>query len=176
MIIYFVRHGQTEFNRTHVLQGSIYDEPLNETGGEQIREALQKLPEDFEIIFASPLKRVQMSAHIIAEHFHKDIITRDELSERNFGSLAGKPWDEIPNGSQLQMLDQTEQYDYRPYGGESIDDVRARVEHFLEYAKTSGYQTAVAVTSVGVLRILYKQLLGQDVFQIDNASVHRFEI
>jgi broad specificity phosphatase PhoE len=176
MILYFVRHGQTDFNKTHRLQGLEFNEPLNALGEKEMQDLLPNLPTDFEVIFASPLKRVQMSAEIIAHHFHKPIITKEEITERDFGSLAGKTWDDIPNGRKLQTIDRKQEYDYRPYGGESVDDVIARLKHFLDYAKTPGYQSALVVSSIGILRLVYKILLDENVIEIKNASVHRFEI
>ena len=98
MKLYFIRHGQTDFNKAHRLQGVKFNEPLNTIGEQEMKDVLPSLPTDFEVIFASPLARVQMSAEIIANHFNKPIITREELVERNFGSLAGKTWDEIEDG------------------------------------------------------------------------------
>ncbi len=176
MILYFVRHGQTDLNKTHRLQGTAFDEPLNSEGKKEMNDSLSKLPTDFEVIFSSPLKRVQMSAQIIADHFHKPIITKEEISERDFGSLAGKTWDDIPKGMELQEADREQKYDYHQFGGESVEDVAARLNKFIEYAKTSGYKSALAVSSVGILRLAYKILLGQSVVKIENASVHKFEI
>ena len=176
MILYFILHGQTDFNKAHRLQGPAFDEPLNSEGEKEIRDLLPHLPENFEAIFASPAQRVQMSAQIIAEHFHKPIITRAEISERDFGSLAGKTWDEIPNGRELQAMDRNQQYDYRPFGGESVEEVTRRLKSFIEYAKASGYNSALVVSSIGILRLTYKLLLNQHVVEVKNASIHRFEI
>lgn len=176
MILYFVRHGQTDFNKTHRLQGVAFDEPLNAEGEREVQDLLPNLPANFEVIFASPLKRVQMSAQIIADYSHKLIITKSEVSERDFGSLAGKTWDDIPEGRELQKIDQQQKYDYRPYGGESVEDVTARLKHFIEFAKSSKYQSGLVVSSIGILRLAYKVLLNENVVEIKNASVHRFEI
>jgi len=176
MILYFVRHGQTDFNKTHRLQGVEFDEPLNAEGEKEMNDLLPNLPTGFEVIFASPLKRVQMSAQIIADYSHKPIITKKELSERDFGSLAGKTTDEIPNGYELREIDRQLKYDYRPFGGESVEDVAVRLKQFIEYAKGSGYQSALVVSSIGILRLAYKVFLNQIVTEIENASVHAFEI
>jgi broad specificity phosphatase PhoE len=176
MILYFVRHGQTNFNKTHRLQGVAFDEPLNDEGTKEMNELLPSLPDEFEVIFSSPLKRVKTSAQIIANHFHKPILIRSEISERDFGSLAGKTWNDIPGGRDLQAIDQKLQYDYRPYGGESVADVEARIKKFLEEVKGSNYKTVFIVSSIGILRLLYKILLNKEVVEIKNASVHKFEI
>ncbi len=176
MILYFVRHGQTDFNKEHILQGKIFDEPLNENGIKQVTELLSHLPQDFEVIFSSPLKRVLMSAEIIERHSHKPIIIKEEISERDFGSLAGKRWNEIPNGHELREADIHQHYDYRPYGGESIEDVSNRVKRFLDECKHANYKVALVVSSIGILRLVYKLLKNTDVTEVENATIHTFEI
>jgi len=174
MLLHFIRHGQTDFNIGRRLQGVGIDEPLNETGEKQVAELVPQLPKDFGVIFSSPLKRTLMSAEIIARVTQKAIVIRAEVAERDFGSLAGKTWDEIPNGAQLREQDRLLQYDYRPYGGECVQDVEKRLKQFLDYAKGSGYAAAIAVSSMGVIRLAYKLLRNEHVLEIRNASVHSF--
>ncbi len=60
--IYFIRHGQTEFNKKGILQGGSIDSSLNETGKKQAEcfwEAYKN--EGFEAIFTSKLKRTHES-------------------------------------------------------------------------------------------------------------------
>jgi probable phosphoglycerate mutase len=176
MILYFVRHGETDLNAAYKLQGRALDEPLNENGVREIQELVPSLPTDFEIIYASPLKRVVASAEIIASHTGKPIVIREEISERDFGSLAGKSWDDIPNGAELEETDKRQAYNFHPYGGEAVDDVATRLQNFFEEVKTSGHPSALVVSSKGIIRLVYTILLGQNVVEIENASIHQFEI
>lgn len=176
MILHFVRHGQTDFNISHRLQGVAIDEPLNETGIHEMKDLLPSLPKNFEVIFSSPLKRVLMSADIIAEAAGRPVVIKTEISERDFGSLAGKTWDEIPGGKDLRAIDRENKYDYRPYGGESVEDVEKRITKFFEEAKGLGHTHALVVSSMGIIRLIYKLLKGEHVTDIQNASVHTFEV
>lgn len=176
MILYCVRHGQTDFNKNHIIQGIKLDEPLNVNGERQIRNLIAHIPNDFEVLFSSSLRRVLSSADMISQETGKQIIINDDLTERDFGSLAGKTWDDIPNGRDLQKIDREQKYDYREYGGESVEDVKKRIESFLDYVKKSGYKKVLVVTSVGIIRLLYLMLKNENVIEIDNASVHIFEI
>ena len=57
MVIYVIRHGETDWNTKHWLQGTT-DIPLNQNGievAEITSEALKEVP--FDVIFSSPLKR-----------------------------------------------------------------------------------------------------------------------
>ncbi|MFT7434091.1 MAG: broad specificity phosphatase PhoE [Alphaproteobacteria bacterium] len=94
----FVRHGQTDLNAQYVLQFHI-DEPLNQKGREQARQAASLLNK-FKgtcLFISSPLKRAASTAQIMQdswlEHLgetapHKPIANED-LKERFGGSLEG---------------------------------------------------------------------------------------
>lgn len=115
--IFFVRHGETEWNRIKRLQGTT-DIPLNDLGRTQCQEAAQRLlkgdlqnntpnllkrfsepvpyPETLpwlHAIYSSPLKRASESAQIIAKclNYPQDKIIVDQgLREWNMGELQGK--------------------------------------------------------------------------------------
>jgi broad specificity phosphatase PhoE len=86
---YFLRHGQTDWNREGRYQGRS-DIPLNATGIAQARAAAQLLaPVDIDRIVASPLCRALKTAEIVAGHRALPIHTEVGLVERNFGSFEG---------------------------------------------------------------------------------------
>ena len=59
---YFIRHGETEWNRRNIIMGS-RDIPLNELGLQQAHEASRALEnESFDIIVSSTKKRAQQTA------------------------------------------------------------------------------------------------------------------
>lgn len=65
MKIYFVRHGQTEWNLKKRIQGRA-DKPLNEQGKQQAIETRQNLiSKDIDLIICSPLLRAVETAEII---------------------------------------------------------------------------------------------------------------
>lgn len=98
------------------------------------------------------------SAKIISDYSGQPIIINKNINERGFGSLVGKKWIDIPEGSTLRELDLKLEYDYRPHGGESVDDVANRVQKFIDTVKSSNYESALVVTSRGVIQLLYKLL------------------
>jgi len=141
-----------------------------------MRSLLPQLPKDFCVIFSSSLKRTLASAKIIAAYSRREIIVTEKLTERDFGTLAGRTWDDIPNGRSLQNMDRKQQYDYSPYGGESVRDVEERLMSFFDEAEGLGYSSAVVVSSIGVIRLAYKLLLNKTIIDIDNASIHQFDL
>ncbi|OHE43715.1 MAG: hypothetical protein A2221_00130 [Tenericutes bacterium RIFOXYA2_FULL_36_32] len=95
MLLSIVRHGQTYYNASGLVQGRI-DIPLNDTGKEQAIElgkSLRKRHEHFDVIMASPLSRALESATLIANElgYHDPIETDPRFVERDFHHLDGTP-------------------------------------------------------------------------------------
>ncbi len=88
--IFLVRHGQTEWNRQHRIQGH-QDSPLTPLGkqqAEQTRKALSQF--DIQQAFVSPLKRAQDSAEIILQGRSLQSTTLTDLREIRLGPWEGK--------------------------------------------------------------------------------------
>jgi probable phosphoglycerate mutase len=129
--LYFIRHGETPSNKQHIRQGIQIDDYLDTQGILQVAKIVpivEKLKLD--ALYTSYLHRAEESAALINQKLKAPIpiIHDSRLLERNFGTLTGKPqeyWDKIlPNNHALEQL---QQYDYHPFGGESVEDVRQRV-------------------------------------------------
>lgn len=88
---YFLRHGQTEHNRTRICQGHA-DIPLNETGLAQADAAAIILSAARPTaIRASDLIRVRQTAAPVAERLGMEVKTDPRLRERAFGVYENQP-------------------------------------------------------------------------------------
>ncbi|KAJ4478476.1 phosphoglycerate mutase-like protein [Lentinula aciculospora] len=101
--IYILRHGETDENRAHIIQGQ-RDTLLNEAGRKQAAIAIDVFQNvDLDIALTSDLKRAAETAEIIIQdHPKRDKITliKDErLRERFLGKLEGKHLSERRNQS-----------------------------------------------------------------------------
>jgi broad specificity phosphatase PhoE len=172
----FVRHGQTDWNRDKRLMTP--DIPLNEEGRQQMFEIRKILSPDFDVVYTSPVVRAYESAQIINAVLHLPLLVDTNLVERNFGSLAGKTWEEIvaEHGPALQGLDKTQNYDYSRFGGESAEQVRKRVLDFITILKQSVYEHPLVMSHGGVIRTLHFLYSPQPPVVIENGSIHEFEI
>lgn len=91
MALYFVRHGETDYNKTLKIQGLI-DNPLNEVGKAQALVAGEKLVGiEFEYIISSPLVRASETAKLINSRLNLEIVYNKNIVERDFGELEGCP-------------------------------------------------------------------------------------
>ncbi len=84
-----VRHGQTDWNVEHRIQGST-DIPLNDTGKSQAEVTRDALRDDsFDAIASSHLQRAEATAATINEEHGKEHHVDERLSERGFASVEG---------------------------------------------------------------------------------------
>ena len=94
MNIYFLRHGETDWNKEGRIQGHT-DIPLNQKGRMQIAQTAKGLAgicSDIDLIVCSPLSRARESAEIAARNLHYPIdriVVEPMLIERRFGEAEG---------------------------------------------------------------------------------------
>ncbi len=136
--LYFVRHGETDWNKQGLIQGTM-EIDLNAKGVAQaqaVANALQtKQPElaSFDFV-VSPQLRAQHTMRIIADAQPRNwtsIETDMRLRELAFGVWEGKPFWEL-KASPIYPADPEAHYEWRPSGGESYADGVARVDDFLK--------------------------------------------
>src|ERR1041385_1316907 len=88
---YLIRHGQTDWNKEHLLQG-IVDNVLNEAGERQAKELAKTLHHvHFDLAFSSDLLRAKRTAEIILLEKKVHVETTKLLRERAFGKHEGNP-------------------------------------------------------------------------------------
>ena len=134
--IYIIRHGQTDLNKNHVLQGRV-DEPLNEDGIRQAKAAaalLRSLDVSIDYVWSSPLQRAKDTAGIIV---CKDIPiqTDDCLLEMDYGPYEGTDLTSPPPEIITFFGDFVNQP--APEGMESLSHVTQRLGGFLEELRSN---------------------------------------
>lgn len=95
MRLILVRHGETDWNQQHRLQG-LGDLGLNETGRRQAEALAQALKnERVEAIYTSPLKRAWETSCAIGRFHQVEVATLDELKELDAGEVDGLTYEEM---------------------------------------------------------------------------------
>lgn len=130
-MLYIMRHGQTDWNTSHKLQGRT-DIPLNENGRRMAvcaREKYAELP--FDLCYSSPLKRARETAEIFLEGRGIPLITDERLMELSFGEYEGIESVFEKPGHPVYQLFHTP-VEYVPSGGsESLEELFLRTGSFL---------------------------------------------
>jgi probable phosphoglycerate mutase len=178
MRLIFVRHGQTDFNKNKLPQGQEIDAPLNDTGVTQAEEAAKSIPNDIDLIIASPLKRAAQTAEIINKRFNKKIEFNDDIKELRYGSLAGTPWPqiaEIMDDKDVKEKDDNVTFDYSKFGGDSAEDLKRRVAKFVgEVREKYPTKTILVASHGGVIDSMHILFPQKDRAATDNATIHEF--
>lgn len=164
IVLYFVRHGETDWNAIRRYQGQT-DVPLNDRGRGQAarngRILLDRLGGRPDIDFvASPLLRAAETMQIVRREMGlppDDFRRDDRLQEIHFGHWEGRVWDvlsvEDPHHFEARKADP---FNWRPTGGESYADLAERVRHWLVEVQCD----TIIVSHGGVSRVLRGHVLG----------------
>ncbi|MBI4360623.1 histidine phosphatase family protein [Candidatus Micrarchaeota archaeon] len=132
MRMLLVRHAQTIENQEHRFQGHIHGR-LSDLGKKQtqlLAEALKN--EEIDLFYGSPLGRARETLEAVRiHHSHLQAVFTDALKERGKGVYEGlgiEETEEKEPGILAQMKDPR----FVPDGGESLEQVNARLHPFLE--------------------------------------------
>lgn len=154
--LFFVRHGETEWNRIGRWQGHA-DIPLADEGRQQaavLAEHFVSKHQQFDHIYASDLGRALETAQIIGIKLHMPVHPVIELRELHLGGWSGltsteireryaSDWDAFERGIDFQ----------RGEHGESLADIRTRVADVIErLVSDHPDQRLLIVTHGGTIR------------------------
>lgn len=154
------RHGRTEWNATGRFQGQT-DVALDETGMAQAERAARLLAGlQPELIISSDLRRAADTAAPLARLSGLQLRLDPALRERGGGLWEGLTGDEIAERYPVRFAAWRRGEDVAPDGGESSQDLAARVVSAIEKAVTDVPDgVLVAVTHGGAARVGIGRLL-----------------
>lgn len=152
--IYLARHGQTDWNAIHRMQGHS-DIELNETGRQQaalLRERVKDIPLDH--VYSSTLKRSRVTAEIA--HGGVPLTSLPGLMEQGVGKFEGQVADA---GIREELERRSRDPDDSLDGGESQNQFLARVRTAIDVIRAEYPTGSVLVvghsgTNRAILRIL----------------------
>ena len=175
----FIRHGETEGNRSGRWQGHA-DVPLSDEGREQARRLAARLKSEghaFDGLYASDLGRALETAQIVAQELGLEVHPLVELREIHVGDWSGLTTDEIRTRFPEQWDLFESGGDFRRGGhGESLAEFQARiVQAIAQMVKTHPDQRLLVATHGGAIRVIFYyvgEIMGQrQVEHIENTSL-----
>ncbi len=125
-----LRHGETVHTPQKRFSGWGGDDPgLSEVGREQARLAGAALltDEPMAAVVSSPMLRTRQTADIVADQLGVEVVTDSDLRECAFGEWDGLTFAEAQEQFPEQISRWLASTSVRPPGGESFDEVTARV-------------------------------------------------
>ena len=169
--IYLIRHGETDFNRKGVVQGSGVDSPLNEWGEAQATafyNAYQHVP--FDKIYTSDLQRT----HQTVRGFIKSGIPHESyagLNEISWGVREGKEPNTGDNNYYRELVTawKNGNVDLVAEGGESPVHVRERQIPVIETILSRPHERNILIAMHGrAMRVLLTILFNQPLVRMDD--------
>lgn len=169
--MYLTRHGQTEENVKHILQGWMPGH-LSEEGIRQVSMLRDKLRNThFDAVVCSDLKRCIDSARIINEPHGLTLETTPLLRERDWGSLTGKDiLNEVVN---LKVKD-------FPADVESESQIYDRAVRFIRFIQDKFPGKQILAVGHGMIdryvQAVYRHTVIRQIPRMENAEVRVLEI
>lgn len=154
------RHGETDFNAAHRMQGHL-DSQLTSTGLGQARRAAPWLAElEPEVLVTSDLSRAGDTAAVLAAETGIPLRVDKRLRETHLGTWQGLTHAEVgafcPDGIQTWRGNP----EWAPPGGETKVEVAARAAQVVAQLDAEGHGSAVLCTHGGLIAGLTPSLLG----------------
>jgi len=150
--VVLVRHGETQWTRSGRHTGRT-DIPLTERGREQAQRIGRVLRDRrFALVLASPLSRALETCRLAGFGEHAELT--DDLLEWDYGDYEGRRTDDIRVTRPRWSL-----WSDGVPGGETADDVAARVDRLVARARAAGGSVAL-FAHAHVLRVLTARWLG----------------
>jgi len=159
--LYFVRHGQTEWNAIQRMQGQ-WNSDLNDTGRHQADVNGRFLAsQNIESLFVSPLDRTRQTADIINRHINLSMTLDDRIMEWDCGDWSGYMYSEVQVKwpGEWNAL-QEDRFNYRGPNCENYPDMIERSNPFLDEIQNRR-ENNIAIVSHGMIgKVMVAQLLG----------------
>jgi probable phosphoglycerate mutase len=165
--IFIARHGQNEDNVNGILNGH-RDLPLTDLGRDQaneLGEAIKSAGITFDAIYSSPLSRAFETAEIVTAKANlPQPIVYDQLIERDFGILTGKPASQIEELCAPDIIQSdTITYFLSPEGAETFPQLVERGQRILDYIRAKHNAGKVLLVCHGDIgKMIYCAATGKD--------------
>jgi len=159
--IYFVRHGQTEWNAIERMQGR-WNSDLNELGRRQADQNGRLLRGlGVQTLLSSPLDRARQTAEIIGKYVDLPVQLDERIVEWDCGEWSGHLVADVmerwPEEWAALLADA---FHYRPPGGENYADLFERARPFVDEVSSLDL-SSIAIVSHGMIgKVMVSLLLG----------------
>lgn len=172
--IYIIRHGETELNKTGIVQGSGVDSELNETGWNQSTKFFKKYEQlPFEVVLSSKLQRTHQT---VKSFINKGLPWHQfaEINEINWGIHEGKSARKWMHQEYKEVVAewQNGNFDARITEGESARELGHRLMEFINHLKKREEQLILVCAHGRAIRCLICLMKGLPLTQMQTIGHH----
>lgn len=166
-MLYLYRHGETEENKQHILQG-LMPGTLSRDGIEQIRQSIEQIRSlGIDQILCSDIERCRQTADIINGELHLPITYTELLRERDWGSATGMVVDGV---TRIKL----------PEDVETLAQMQQRAESFLGFVKKNYAEKNVLAISHGLfcrqIQATYHRVQIADIERMHNCEIRQLDM
>ena len=161
MLLYLLRHGETDWNVEQRIQG-VSDTELNDVGvaqAEALGCTLRGRP--IACVYASPLRRARRTAEIVAQALDVPLYEEAGIAELNQGELEGEPFRRLPE-THPDFIHVWRNYPARARmpGGETLAELQERAWTAMERFLAAHENETIAAVShnLAIIMILCRIL------------------
>lgn len=183
--IWFIRHGETAWNREGRLQGwqDIALNPAGRSQAAQLAARIGAMDAPFQALYSSDLQRAYTTAEPLSGALGLRIRSEPGLRERCYGVLEGLDPRRIDELAPQAAAARRSRDPYLPIeGGESLGQFQARILATVDdIAQRHAGERVLAVTHGGVMDIIWRRASGAALDAVRpvpllNASINRVGI
>jgi probable phosphoglycerate mutase len=161
MKLYFVRHGETNSNLQKNLVS--FSDELTDNGREQAQQLAERIfTFSIDIIIASPHKRNEETAQIIAKTINKTIQFTPLLGEKKWPSeLEGKPLKdlEVEKFFELSREKNNSEPNWHYSDEENFVDIKKRADLFIKYISGLAYENILVVSHEYFIKMIIAMMM-----------------
>ncbi len=168
---YIIRHGETEYNRLNIVQGSGVDMELNETGKQQAARFFDAYKDHpFEAVYTSALKRSQQSvAGFIEKGIKHEALAG--LNEISWGDFEGKQQTPEQKEAYWNLIHRWNAGDYEAKinNGENPVEMQKRQQPVLHHILSNTHEKEVLICMHGrAMKSLLCLMLNKPLASMEN--------
>ncbi len=171
MLIYLIRHGQTDWNRERKIMGT-GPVPLSGEGRRAVEALAAALEgESIPVIYTSTVKRASETAAILAEIWGSRVVEEERLNESPYELWVGKRYTDLSGDPDFEL------YSKKPTEArfsldEGMADIQKRALAAIEraHAENGGGKAAI-VSHSDVIKPVVAHYLGMDLDDMHRISI-----
>jgi broad specificity phosphatase PhoE len=153
--LWFVRHGESTWNASGLVQGQADGPVLTAKGRREAARVTEQLGDlDVTAIYSSDLERARETAAIVADALRVPLYFDPRLRERCFGDAQGQPLTALRPAHSGVDGARVVDVEARPPAGESLREVYERVRDFIDAMEAPASEGHLLVVAHGgVVRV-----------------------
>ena len=174
MNLIFMRHGEASDNIKELISDKeIYWSILTEEGIKTVKESIEFLPKNIDIMYVSPLPRTIETAHYVFEKYSSiNVVIDDRIREIQYGKYSHCKNNEELDGIRKKQIAGDYLIRFGDYGENKLE-IEKRLSNFLIDISNTNYKNILIISHGSIISYM-KRLLNIKSSHIQKGKVEIF--